>query len=130
MSIIFAFSPSITKASLSTGTIYTIDNSIAASATNYTTFQAFFNDLWNGSRGDGGPSNGGGVTGSGDLICNVAAGATFNEQVTVYQASGLSASTRVIIKGNLATLTFNATNSSIRHTIWMNGADYYTFDSL
>ncbi|MCZ2129446.1 MAG: PKD domain-containing protein [Bacteroidia bacterium] len=129
LSMLFAIVPSQVEGALSTGTAYTIDNTIPASATNYTTFQAFFGHMYNNSRNDGGPVNGSGVTGSGNLTVQVLAGGTFNEQVTVYQTTGLSASTRVIIKGNNATLTFNAT-SAARHTIWMNGADYFTFDSL
>lgn len=128
--MLFAFTPSQVKAALSSGTAYTIDAGQAASATNYRNFESFFNDIYIGSRTDGGPAQGPGVTGAGDIEVNVAPGATFTEQVTVYQHASLSASRRVVIKGNKATLTYNATNSSIRHTIWMNGADYYTFEDL
>ncbi len=110
------------------GTNYTIDANQAASNTNYRNFQAFFDDIWNGTRNDGGSSNGPGISAAVEV--DVAANQTFNQQVQVRPHVSLNANRRVTIKGNNALLTFNATSSSARHTLWMNGADYFTFDGL
>lgn len=119
--------PSAVQAQLS-GSSYTIDNTATASSSNYADFQSFFDDIAYGFRGDGGPSNGPDV--SGNVTVNVKANATFNEQVTVNPSYAMDQSNRVTIKGNNALLTFNATNPYARHTLWMYGASYFTFDSL
>jgi PKD repeat protein len=114
------------KAQLS-GSNYTIDANQAASATNYRNFQSFFDDIWNRTRNDGGPLNGPGISTAVEV--NVAQNQTFNEQVTVNPHSSLNANRRVTIKGNNALLTFDA-NTTNRHTLWLNGADFFTFDNL
>ncbi len=119
--------PSAVQAQLS-GSSYTIDNTATASSSNYADFQSFFDDIAYGFRADGGPSNGPDV--SGNVTVNVKANATFNEQVTVNPSYAMDQSNRVTIKGNNALLTFNATNPYARHTLWMYGASYFTFDSL
>jgi PKD repeat protein len=121
-----SFTPAALKAQLS-GSSYTIDANQAASATNYRNFQSFFNDIWNRTRTDGGPLNGPGISSAVEV--NVAQNQTFNEQVTVNPHSSLNANRRVVIKGNNALLTFNA-NTTNRHTLWLNGADFFTFDGL
>lgn len=110
------------------GSSYTIDNSSGASSTNYATFQAFFDDIAFGSRSDGGTPNGPDV--SGNVTVNVKSNATFNEQVTVYPSWTMDQSNRVTIKGNNALLTFNATNPYARHTLWLYGASFFTFENL
>jgi PKD repeat protein len=95
---------------------YTLDPNQAASGTNYTTFNSFITDL---------SSNG--VSGS--VTLDVTSNETFNEQVTIPQIAGMSSSNRVTVNGNGSLLTFNGTTSA-RHTLWLNGADYFTFDNL
>jgi PKD repeat protein len=121
-----AFSTHVLKAQLS-GSSYTIDANQAASATNYRNFQSFFNDISSGSRTDGGTRNGPGISSAVEV--NVARNQTFTEQVTINPHSSLNANRRVVINGNNALLTFNA-NTSNRHTIWLNGADFFTFNGL
>jgi len=109
------------------GTAYTINATQAASATNFRNFQSFFNVIAGSGRTDGGPGVGTGVSGSVEV--NVAANQTFNEQVTVNPSATMNANRRVLIKGNNALLTFDA-NTTNRHTLWLNGADFFTFDNL
>jgi len=97
--------------------IYTINNSIAASSTNFTSFATFAASL-----------NVGGV--SGPVTVNVLTNGTFNEQVNFLQAPGISATNSVLINGNGATITFNATSATLLHTILLSGADYMTFNNL
>ncbi|MCO6495029.1 MAG: PKD domain-containing protein [Bacteroidetes bacterium] len=120
-------SPAILNAQLS-GSSYTIDNTISASSSNYTDFQSLFNDIAYGFRNDGGTPNGPDV--SGNVTVNVKTNSTFTEQVTVYPASSMDSNNRVTIKGNNALLTFNATNPYARHTLWLQGASYFTFENL
>ena len=96
------------------GTV-TINPSSPASSTNYQTFAAFATDL--NTLGISGP-----------LTVNVA-NATYNEQVTFNQITGMSASNRVTINGNGALLTFNAI-SGAPHTMLLNGTDYLTVNNL
>jgi hypothetical protein len=42
----------------------------------------------------------------------------------------MNANRRVIIRGNNALLTHDAISTTARHTIWLNGADYFTFENL
>jgi PKD repeat protein len=128
LSVLWLFStPDVMHAQLS-GSSYTIDANQAASATNYRNFQSFFNDISSGSRTDGGNRNGPGISSAVEV--NVARNQTFTEQVTINPHSSLNANRRVTIKGNNALLTFNATSTTARHTLWMNGADFFTFDGL
>lgn len=108
---------------------YTIDASAAASSTNYKSFGAIFGDLYNGTRTDGGTSNGLGVTGP--VTINVVSGTgPYTEQVTVFQISGVSSTNKITVNGNGNTLQFTATSTSSTHTVLLNGADYVTFDNL
>ncbi|MES2680899.1 MAG: T9SS type A sorting domain-containing protein [Bacteroidota bacterium] len=97
--------------------VYTINNTIAASATNFTSFATFAASL-----------NVGGV--SGPVTVNVLSNAVFTEQVNFNQAPGISSTNTVTINGNGATLTFNATSATLRHTLLLTGADYMTINSL
>lgn len=95
---------------------YTIDKTQAASATNYTTVQGFFNDLVS-------------KTVSGPVTCTVLNG-PYTEQVSVNSISGVSATNTITVDGNGQTLQFTATSSSNRHTLKFNGADYITVKNL
>src|SRR5687768_1903958 len=76
---------------------YTINAAAAASATNYTSFAAAVYDLsFHGTRPDGGPGNGPGI--SGPVIFNIASG-TYSESITLYAVSGTSLVNTITFKG-------------------------------
>ncbi|MGV3599151.1 MAG: PKD domain-containing protein [Bacteroidota bacterium] len=95
---------------------YTIDKNAAASSTNYTTFQSFFNAL--ASSGVNGSVN---VT-----VLN----GPYTEQVVANTIPGASATNTITINGGGQVLEFNATASANRHTFRFNGADYVTINNL
>lgn len=100
--------------------VYTIDASIAASATNFQTFTAVASQL-----------SCGGV--SGPVVINVAAG-TYTEQVTLGGISGSSLTNTITFDGgagNAATriLTFNA-NSTNNYTLSLAGASFVRFKNI
>ncbi|HEX6914216.1 MAG TPA: right-handed parallel beta-helix repeat-containing protein, partial [Chitinophagaceae bacterium] len=97
------------------GGTYTID---AGSPTGGTNFQTF-NDAINAIAC--------GITGP--IVFNVQPG-TYNEQVIIPQIGGASAVNTITFKGNLATLSFNSTNSNSRAGITLDGADHVIIDSL
>ena len=110
------------------GGIYTLNPAAPASATNYQTLGSFATDLYGGGRADSGPVNGAGISSSVTLL--VASGLTLNEQVEFRAVTGASATRTITIKGNLSTVQFTATVNTSKHTIWLNGAKFYTIDSL
>nr|MCU0423401.1 right-handed parallel beta-helix repeat-containing protein [Bacteroidia bacterium] len=100
------------------GTI-TINPSVAASATNYHTFNALVNVLRTC-----------GIIGN--VIVNVAAG-TYNEQVNITGISGLNNGNRIIFNGaDSATtrLVFSSSNNAARYTLQLYGADNITFNNI
>jgi len=97
--------------------VYTINNTIAPSATNYTSFASFAADL-----------NLNGVTGP--VVVNVIANTIFTEQINFDQAPGVSSTNSIVINGNGSTITFNATTAALPHTMLLSGADYMTFNDL
>ena len=108
---------------------YTIDAKSAASSTNYQSFTSIFGDMFNGTRTDGGTSNGSGISGA--VTINVVSGSgPYTEQVTIKQISGISATNTIVVNGNGNTIQFSATSSSTSHTILFDGADYVTIDNL
>jgi|GEM_PF-6410744 len=108
---------------------YTIDAAGTASATNYQNFASAVSDMANGTRTDGGPVNGAGVSAA--VTFTVAAG-TYNEQVTIPAITGASATNTITFDGvNRATrtITRNSTSSG-DYTVRLNGADFITFTNL
>ncbi len=98
--------------------VYTIDNTAPSSATNFTSFTQFASTL-----------NAQGV--SGPVTVNVGLGSgPYSEQIEIIQYAGASATNSVVINGNGRTITFNATNTALRHTIMLSGADYMTWNNL
>ncbi|KAB2917340.1 MAG: PKD domain-containing protein [Bacteroidetes bacterium] len=95
---------------------YTIDKASAASSTNYTTFQSFFNAL--SSSGVNGSVN---VT-----VLN----GPYTEQVVANAIPGASASNKITINGGGQILQFTSTTSTAQHTLRFNGADYVTINNL
>src|SRR5687768_4836503 len=73
--------------------VYTIDNTIAASATNFTSFATFAASL-----------NVGGVSGPVTVNVGTTSG-PYTEQVNFIQAPGISATNTVTINGNGRTIT-------------------------
>jgi hypothetical protein len=94
---------------------YTIDQSQAASSTNFTSFNALATAL-----------NTNGI--SGNVNVSVLNG-PYNEQVTFNQIVGMGPNARVTINGNNQLLTFNATSGS-PWTMRLNGTDYLTVNNL
>jgi len=108
---------------------YTIDAKSAASSTNYQSFVSIFGDMYNGTRTDGGTSNGSGL--SGPVTINVvSASGPYTEQVTIFQITGISATNTIKVNGNGNTIQFSATSTTASHTILLDGADYVTIDNL
>jgi len=54
----------------------------------------------------------------------------YNEQLEILEIPGMSATNTITVKGNFNTLTYSSATTSIRHTLFLNGADYLTFEDL
>jgi hypothetical protein len=101
---------------LASGT-YTIDASSPTAGTNFQTFADAINYI---SCGINGP-----------VVFNVNPNwGSYNEQVTIPQIFGASATNTITINGNGATLLFASTNTNARSGITLKGADYVVIDSL
>ncbi|MCC6371811.1 MAG: hypothetical protein IT236_12450, partial [Bacteroidia bacterium] len=98
--------------------VYTIDKTVPASASNFTSVTAFATAL-----------NTSGVSGA--VTVNVVSNTgPYVEQVTFNQAAGISAVNNVVVNGNGNTLTFSSSNSGQAWTLLLQGADYMTFNDL
>ena len=98
--------------------VYTIDQTTAASATNFISFNAFATAI--NTNGVSGPVTVNVVTGTGPYI----------EQVAFNQIVGASGVNRITINGNNNVITFNSSNTAAGWVVNMNGADYFTFNNL
>jgi len=95
---------------------YTINSAQPTGGTNYQTFADAINGLGCGIAGP--------------IVYNVAPG-TYNEQVTIPQIAGASATNTITFNGNGATLDFGAlATTALRSGITLNGADHIIIDSL
>lgn len=113
-----------------TGT-YTVDGAGVASAGNYLTVNDAVSDMVSGTRADGGPVNGPGI--SGPVVVRLVTGSgPYTEQVTIPAIAGASAVNTVRITGGPGRemITFSGTTTSDRHVIKINGARHITLDSL
>jgi hypothetical protein len=110
------FSASLLRAQLNG--VYTIDNTVPVSTTNFTSFTQFASTL-----------NLQGVSGPVTVNVGVTSG-PYTEQIEIIQYAGASATNSVVVNGNGRTITFNATNTALRHTIMLSGADYMTWNNL
>lgn len=97
---------------------FTINKTAAATNTNFTSFQSFFNAL--AVKGVGGSVNCKVVSGSGPYI----------EQVTITTISGTSSANSITINGDNEILRFTATVNNQQHTLKFDGADYVTVKNL
>jgi parallel beta-helix repeat protein len=110
---------------------YTIDASQPATATNYQSVNAAVGDLATGTRTDGGPVNGPGVSAAVTLRLVTASG-PYNEQVTIPVIAGASATNTIRITGGPSReeITFTGTTTTDRQVIKLNGARHIYLDSL
>lgn len=97
---------------------YTINKNIAASATNFQSFDALTTALSCGSL-------------SGTVTVNVVPGSgPYQGRLVLNSIPGSGPSARLIINGNGNTLTSDGPTSTDRTTVLLDGADYITIDSL
>ena len=109
---------------------YTIDNTVAASSTNFRNFQSFANQLSGLSRTDGGTGITGAGTWSGDITVNVGrTSAPYNEQVVWRAPLSNTGGFRVRVNGRMRNVWFNAGTVS-KFTMQFSGASNITIDSL
>lgn len=110
---------------------YTINASSAASATNYLSVSAAISDLSTGTRSDGGPVNGPGVSGPVTLRITTGSG-PYLEQISIPAITGASATNTIRLTGGPGreTMTFSGTTTADRHVIKLNGCRHVTLDSL
>lgn len=98
--------------------VYTINQTIAASATNFTSF----------------PQLAAALTASGvsaPVTVNVVNGTgPYTQQANFGIIAGVSGTNTITINGNGNTLTFGATSSAAPHTLMLSGADYMFFNNL
>jgi hypothetical protein len=110
---------------------YTINAGAPASATNYTTVGSAVSDLTSGTRLDGGPVNGPGV--SGPVTLRIAAGSgPYTEQVSIGAIAGTSSTNYVRLTGGPTreTIQFTATTTADRHVVRLTGTKNIILDSL
>ena len=113
------------------GGTYTINGGAPASATNYVTIGDAVSDLMSGTRTDGGPVNGPGV--SGPVNLRIAAGTgPYTEQITFGPIAGTSATNYVRLTGGptLETIDWTNTTTTDRHVIRLSGTKNIILDSL
>ncbi len=114
---------------------YTIDTSIAASATNFRNYASVITYLTTGARSDGGPTTSSPFGVSGPVVFQVAAG-TFTERLIITSMiTGASATNTITFdggNGNAATriLTFNSTTAAAEPLVQLSGTRYFNFRNL
>lgn len=110
---------------------YTINSGAPASSTNYMTVSAAFSDLMFGTRPDGGPVNGSGV--SGPVTLRIVAGSgPYTEQVSIGSIPGTNATRTVRLTGGPTreTIQFTNTTTTDRHVVRLSSAKNIVLDSL
>ncbi len=100
------------------GGTYTLNKNVAASSTNFNSFNNLALAL-----------NNGGVSGLVTVDVVVGSG-PYNEQVTFGNIPGASATNRIVINGNNQELNFNHTNAALLHTIGFNNTKFFTINGL
>ncbi|HCS19877.1 MAG TPA: hypothetical protein DIW47_04840, partial [Bacteroidetes bacterium] len=107
---------------------YTIDQTIAASATNFQNYTSAVQALRGLTRSDGGPSLGTGVNGA--VTITVATGTgPYTEQVVVPAITGASSTNTITFEGNGELLQFSpsSTNTAV---VKIDGGDYLRFRNI
>ena len=113
---------------------YTINPSSSASSTNYQDWASAISDLLNGSRSDGGSTQGPGI--GGNVTFTVSNGVYSSVSINFTSIPGSNPSRRVTFKsagGNSSSCILkNASSSSVSNdfVLYMNGADYVTFENI
>ena len=102
---------------ISAGT-YTLNKNVAASSTNFISFNALSLAL-----------NNGGVAG-GITIDVVSGSGPYTEQVTFGNIPGASATNRIVINGNNQELNFNNTNAALLQVMGFNNAKHFTINGI
>ncbi len=110
---------------------YTINAGGVATATNYLTVSSAVSDLMTGTRADGGPANGPGVSGAVTLRITPGSG-PYTEQVSFGAIPGATATTSVRLTGGPTreAIQFANTTTTDRHVIRLSGAKHIKLDSL
>lgn len=118
------------KASASLSGTYTIDPGGTASATVYLSLTSAISDLVSGTRGDGGPANGSGV--SGPVILELASGYTVSGEtfpLTLNSVTGASGTNTITIRpasGVSSALSITSANGTA--TLNIDGGNYFIID--
>lgn len=110
---------------------YTVNATLPASASNYQNLRSAASDLASGTRLDGGPINGPGV--SGPVTVRIANGTgPYTEQVSFGAIAGASTTNSIRITGGASreTVQFSGTTTADRHVIRLTGSRHVTLDSL
>lgn len=110
---------------------YSIDAASPASASNYQSVTAAIADLSTGTRPDGGPVNGPGVSAAVVLRMETSSG-PYAEQITIPTITGASATNTIRLTGgtSMEMITFSGTTTANRHVIKLDGARHIILDSL
>ena len=110
---------------------FSIDAGSPATATNYQSVTAAVSDLSSGTRPDGGPANGPGVSGAVVLRIEAFSG-PYSEQITIPSITGASATNTIRLTGGnlMETITFSGTTTADRQVIKLDGARHIILDSL
>jgi hypothetical protein len=110
---------------------YTVDQSTAASATNYQSVNAAISDMTTGTRPDGGPVNGPGVSAA-VTIRLVTGSGPYTEQVILPAIAGASVTNTIRITGGPGRemITYSATTTAQRQVVKLDGARHIILDSL
>ena len=110
---------------------YTIDQTKAASGTNYTSFNDADSDLMYGARASGGSTNGPGITAS--VIFNVKPG-VYVESLEIPYISGTSASSTITFKGDSSKVTMQWTTggsySTPGYVLHLDNTSFIRFDGI
>lgn len=112
---------------------YTINGTVAASATNYKTFSSAVSDLVSATRADGGTANGKGVSGA--VVFKITNG-TYAEQISIPTIIGASAANTITFQSaagdsSKVILTSASSNAATtNYTLELNTARYITFKQI
>ena len=96
---------------------YSINPSVAQSATNFHTFEEAICALKNCGI-------------SAAVVIDVASGQTFNEQISIPEITGASAANTITFNGNGSTLTYTTSSTTSFYTLMLFGADYFIFKNF
>lgn len=110
---------------------YTVDGSSAATVGNYMTIGDAVSDMSSGTRSDGGPVNGPGVSGP-TTIRIVTGTGPYSEQITIPAITGASSTNTIRITGGPGreVITYSATTTAQRQVVKLDGVRHIILDSL